>query len=101
MKRLYIFLLLLFFIHTKICGQKQANIWYFGNQAGLDFNSGIPTPLLNGQTYFPSCCMWNEGTSSICDSSGAFLFYTNGVKVWNRLQQVMANGNNLMGHVSS
>ncbi|MBK8338562.1 MAG: hypothetical protein IPK99_00425 [Flavobacteriales bacterium] len=45
--------------------------------------------------------MWNEGTSSICDSTGALLFYSNGVKVWDRTQQVMTNGSNLMGHASS
>ncbi len=82
-------------------GQKQANIWYFGDHAGLDFNNNPPTPLLNGQTDFPLPNQWNEGCSSISDSSGSLLFYTNGMKIWNKLQQVMPNGNNLMGHSSS
>lgn len=81
--------------------QNQGNIWYFGNQAGLDFNLSPPTPLLDGQTYFPACCGWNECTSSISDSSGTLLFYTNGEKVWNSQQEVMENGNNLLGHASS
>jgi len=81
--------------------QNQGNIWYFGDQAGLDFNSSPPIPLLDGQTYFPTCCGWNECTSSICDSSGTLLFYTNGEKIWNSQQQVMENGNNLLGHASS
>lgn len=82
-------------------GQKQANIWYFGNHAGVDFNSNPPTPLLNGQTDFPLPNQWNEGSTSISDSSGSLLFYTNGMKIWNRWQQIMPNGNNLMGHSSS
>ncbi len=81
--------------------QKQGNIWYFGNHAGLDFNTTPPTFLLNGQTDFPLPNQWNEGCSSISDSSGNLLFYTNGEKIWNKLHQIMPNGNNLMGHSSS
>ncbi|WP_168196962.1 hypothetical protein [Flavobacterium alkalisoli] len=38
-----------FFFNQAIYAQKEANIWYFGQHAGLDFNSGIPVPLLDGQ----------------------------------------------------
>ncbi len=99
MKRLTILFLTIFSVTTY--GQKQANIWYFGNHAGLDFNNNPPTPLLNGQTDFPLPNQWNEGSSSVSDSSGSLLFYTNGMKIWNKLQQVMPNGNNLKGHSSS
>ena len=54
-------------------GQKQANVWYFGNSAGVTFNSGNPVALLNGQTNA------QEGTSVISDSSGALLFYSDGM----------------------
>ena len=81
--------------------QKQGNIWYFGIQAGLDFNTTEPTPLLDGQTYSPLPNLWTEGTSSICDSSGVLLFYSNGAKIWNHAQEVMLNGDGLMGHPSS
>ncbi len=81
--------------------QNQGNIWYFGNHAGLDFNNIPPSALLNGQTDFPLPNQWNEGCSSISDSSGSLLFYTNGEKIWNRQQQIMLNGNNLMGNSSS
>ena len=91
----------IFFFVISASGQKQANIWYFGDHAGLDFNYDPPTPLLDGQTDFPPPNEWNEGCSSISDSSGSLLFYTNGMKIWNRLQQVMPNGSNLMGHSSS
>ncbi len=81
--------------------QNQGNIWYFGVQAGLDFNNVPPTPLLDGQTDFPLPNEWNEGSSSISDSSGALLFYTNGEKIWDNSQEIMPNGNDLMGHSSS
>jgi hypothetical protein len=94
------FLFLFAFLPITFLGQKQGNVWYFGINAGLDFNSVPPTALLNGQTY-PYPFGWNEGCSSISDSSGALLFYTNGMKIWNNQQQVMPNGDSLMGNASS
>jgi hypothetical protein len=44
--------------------QKQANIWYFGNNIGLDFNQTTPQPLNNGNI---SC---TEGTAVIADNNG-------------------------------
>ena len=32
-----------------VSGQNEGNIWYFGENAGLDFNSGSPVTLTNGQ----------------------------------------------------
>jgi hypothetical protein len=58
-------------------GQSETNIWYFGEKAGLDFNSGAPVPLLN------SSMGASEGCASICDKEGNLLFYTNGVAIWN------------------
>ena len=96
-KQPIIALFLLFFPITLLA--QQNNIWYFGRNAGLDFNSvsGQPTPrALNN-----SSMQANEGTSSICDALGNILFYSNGVTVFNRLHQVMVNGDNLMGNNSS
>lgn len=75
--------------------QPEANIWYFGNFLGLDFNSGTAVPLNNGQINT------TEGVATISDSNGNLLFYTDGVKIWNRLHQVMPNGSNLFGSFSS
>lgn len=77
--------------------QKQANIWYFGDHAGIDFNSGSPITLTNGQTSDNV----GEGSAVICDSLGQLLFYTNGNKIWNRNQQVMMNGDFLLSNFSS
>jgi hypothetical protein len=95
------FLTILIFIPLFSYSQKQGNVWYFGDHAGLDFNTSAPTTLLDGLTDFPSCCGWNEGCSSISDSSGSLLFYTNGNTVWNNQQLIMTNGSGLMGHASS
>jgi len=92
--------ILLIIIPFFCSAQKQGNIWYFGDHAGLDFNSGSPIPLTNGQTYSPDGYPI-EGTAVISDSSGALLFYTNGMKIWNKNQQVMPNGDSLFGGYSS
>lgn len=80
-----------------IFAQGESNIWYFGVNAGLNFNSNPPTPLLD----LPIGTFSSEGCSTISDSNGNVLFYTNGEKVWNKNFQVMFNGDNLAGHNSS
>jgi len=76
--------------------QKQGNIWYFGDHVGLDFSTGNPITLVNGQTDASV-----EGTAVMSDSSGALLFYSDGSKIWNRNHQIMPNGDSLLGHWSS
>jgi hypothetical protein len=75
--------------------QPQAAIWYFGENAGLDFRSGAPVPLTNGQVHTI------EGSTTIADPQGNLLFYSDGTKVWNRLHRLMPNGTELKGHFSS
>jgi hypothetical protein len=93
---------LLFLILLPLCclSQKQGNIWYFGDHAGLNFNNGTPVALTNGQTYSPDGTSI-EGSAVISDSSGALLFYTNGTKVWTKNHQLMPNGTDLLGNFSS
>ncbi len=75
--------------------QGEANIWYFGENAGLDFNSGSPVALSNSQMFAP------EGSSVISDANGELLFYTNGNTVWNRIHDTLSNGAGLQGGLSS
>lgn len=99
-----IILISFFLILTSLIskGQKQGNIWYFGDHAGLDFNGATPVALTNGQIYlYPNPGPHNEGSSVISDSSGALLFYSNGAKVWNKNHNVTPNGDSLLGHPSS
>ena len=75
--------------------QGEANIWYFGENAGLDFNSGNPVALTNGQLNTI------EGCATISNSVGQLLFYTDGITIYNSNHQVMLNGAGLYGDTSS
>lgn len=88
--------LLILLLHCVICfPQKENNIWYFGNKAGLDFNSGTPVNLTDGEI------VTTEGCATISNSSGQLLFYTDGITVYNRNHTIMPNGSGLKGHPSS
>lgn len=87
-----IFFLLFFQFST---AQKEANTWYFGHYAGLDFSNGDPVFINDGKIYT------NEGVATICDANGNLLFYTDGVSVWNRQHNLMPNGIDLFGDISS
>lgn len=88
-------LLILLFLGVNAFSQNEANIWYFGNNAGLDFNGGAPVPLDDGQinTF--------EGCASIADANGDLVFYTDGITAWNKDHGVMQNGTGLLGNSSS
>lgn len=75
--------------------QKQTAFWYFGNLAGLDFNSGNPVALTDSKMTT------NEGCATISSYDGELLFYTDGITVWNRNHEIMLNGENLNGDLSS
>ena len=74
----FLCLLLIFIFGQRLLAQKEGNIWYFGEYAGLDFNSGSPVALTNS-------AMFSQVESScISDSLGGLLFYTNGVDIFNK-----------------
>ncbi len=75
--------------------QREAAVWYFGYNAGVDFNSGTPTVLTNGELST------DEGCATISDANGNLLFYTDGLTVWNRNHVPMPNGTGLRGDPSS
>lgn len=96
MKYFKIYVTVLFILIGPLAfSQKQYNIWYFGDKAGLDFNTNPPATLNDG--VFSHA----EGISSICDINGDLLFFTNGINVWNANRQVMPNGSGLIGNNSS
>ena len=92
--KLYITLLFIL-IRFISFSQNQTNIWYFGDKAGLNFNTN-PISALNDGVFSHA-----EGISSICDINGDLLFFTNGINVWNANNQVMPNGSGLFGNNSS
>jgi hypothetical protein len=75
--------------------QKESNMWYFGWNTALDFNSGFPVDVTNNAMYSI------EGSASISDSAGSLLFYSNGENVWDRNHMIMPNGDSLGGHQSA
>jgi hypothetical protein len=100
-------LLITIFFSLNIFSQKEANFWYFGRNAGIDFNTTPPTALTDSEleTF--------EGCSTISDSTGKLLFYvgapnttTPGLTVWDTDHNVINYtngdpGNNLLGDTSS
>jgi gliding motility-associated-like protein len=88
-------LIFIFLNATNVNAQKEANIWYFGEKVGLNFNSGSPIVITNGQLFT------DEGSASISDDNGNLLFYTDGSTVWNKNHNVMTNGTGLKGDYSS
>ena len=82
MKYKFLITLILILFSFKLFSQHEADFWYFGDYAGLDFSSGNPEPLINGQLQN------YEGCAAISDSTGNLLFYTNGVTVWNKEHQI-------------
>ena len=97
---------LILFIISVICSnsfaQLQNNQWRFGFGSSIDFNTTPPTyptgaalpsilpPQITGTQI--------EGSASVADkNTGALLFYTDGITVWNAQDEPMPNGSNLGG----
>jgi len=72
-----------------------SSIWYFGANAGLDFKTEPPTPLLDGMVNT------SEGCAAISDASGNLMFYTDGMTVWTKTHVAMPNGTGLLGNPST
>lgn len=93
-------LLLVLFTSFTIHSQKEANFWFFGRNAGINFNNNIVTSLNNGLLNT------DEGCSSIADENGNLLFYSDGINVWTKNHELMkyssgSLANNLQGNPSS
>lgn len=86
---------LLFISFSTLAQNENFSVWYFGNGAGLDFNSGKPVALENGESYSDESC------ASVSDNEGNILFYTNGIKIWDRNHNVINHYIPLSGHKSS
>ncbi len=83
------------FLSITAFAQKEANFWYYGQGAGIDFSSGNAVALTNG------ALITAEGCATISDASGNLLFYTDGITVWDKTHFSMANGTGLNGDISS
>ena len=92
MKKL--FLVLIIFFTLNIFSQKEANFWYFGENAGLNFSSNPPNSLNGGLST-------DEGSASISNANGELQFYTDGSIVYDRNDGVIMSGTGLLGNSSS
>jgi gliding motility-associated-like protein len=75
-------------INIEVYGEQMqfANVWYFGEQAGIDFNEQPPLALNDGQTQAPA------GVATISDANGDLIFYTDGDAVYNRDHTIIDTG---------
>ena len=65
---------------------QRANIWYFGDNAGIDFNPPGPTALNDG------AMIAEEGCTAISNTNGEIIFYTNGSSVYDVNHNEIAMG---------
>jgi len=75
-------------INFNLISQNQTNNWCFGNNIGLNFSCA---PI----KQFKSSINSSEGCSTISDSLGNLLFYTDGDSVWDKEHNLMPNGTGL------
>ena len=68
--------------------QNQNINWVFGDSVGLNFSGVEPT-------FFKTSIGTYEACTTLSDTMGNLLFYTNGQKVWNRENEIMPNGDSL------
>lgn len=74
--------------------QNEADKWFFGTGAALDFSSGSPVVISSPMNT-------SEGTAAVSDATGKLRFFTNGVDVYDSTKTIMPNGTGLMGDVST
>lgn len=80
------------FVAAPSYAQKQYNVWFFGNGAGVDFNTTPPTPI---EGHLKNV---REGLATICNPrTGELLFSTDGTDILNREGRRMPNGDSLRG----
>jgi hypothetical protein len=93
-------LLVLFLIPVLTSAQNRGNVWCFGHEAAINFNSGFPVADSSSVISRGSC-------ASICDTLGMLLFYVsndtvsvtttqiNGGKVYGKNHQLMLGGDSI------
>ncbi len=85
-----------------VSAQQENNVWVFGSNAGLDFNSGQPVPIRSATGHYgnvPSVFSTLKGFASVSDRhTGALLFYSDGRTVYDRNHDPMPDGTFLSGN---
>ncbi|MDG5492378.1 T9SS type B sorting domain-containing protein [Psychroserpens sp. SPM9] len=93
MKKKSVLIFITLFSVALTFAQQEASFWYFGQNAGLQFDAGSGTvsAITNGQLNTL------EGCTSISDTSGNLLFYSDGRTIWNANHIAMANASEALG----
>ena len=95
MKKILLIVSLILWVN--LSAQNEAANWYFGQNAGIQFdNTGNLIGSIDGGQLSTL-----EGCTTISDTNGNLLFYTDGTLVYNRNHQLMPNGTGLFGDPSS
>lgn len=95
MKNIILLIFVFIFSNTNTFSQKETNIWFFGNNVGLDFSFSPPKLLTDSKLSSV------EGCATISNNKGELLFYTDGLTIWNKKHNVMDGGSGLEGKPSS
>ena len=69
-----------------IAPSQRANVWYFGNQAGIDFNPPATNALTDGQMNAM------EGCTAVSDRNGEIIFYTDGDVIYDQTHTQIDSG---------
>jgi len=75
----------------KSFSQGEASNWFFGNKAGIKFNSDNSITVLSTSPN-PISINTSEGCSSYSDDLGNLMMYTDGRTVWDKNHSIMPNG---------
>lgn len=94
MKQILIILICLMYLNAN-SQENTAHQWYFGENSGIEFNTGVPIAKTDGQIAS------REGCATVGDLNGNLLFYCDGQYIYNRNHQIMQNGSGLMGNPSA
>lgn len=81
-------IILLFFSYLSLAQYQAAPVWFFGEEAGLDFRSGnvnaVKSPLNTHSAL----------SATQCDADGNILFSANGINIWDRNGNPIPGGSN-------
>ena len=88
MKFLFFLFLINLFFNNLIYTQGENNIWNVNFRKTIDFNTNPPSFIDTSNGFYSL----GPGTT-VCNANGNFLFYTDGVRVFNRFGEAMKNAN--------
>jgi Secretion system C-terminal sorting domain len=102
MKKIYQYIALLLFIAANSYSQAYKtdfnNHWIFGNN-DINWSTNPPTITSFNLSTLPNpgSTDYNASNGVVSDENGNLLFYTNGVKIWDKNHAVMTGGSQISG----